>query len=512
MNGAEALITTATRAGIEVCFANPGTTELPLVEALDSVRGIRSVLGLFEGVCSGAADGYGRIAGKPALSLTHLGPGFANSLANVHNARRARTPLVNLIGDHTTWHVAADSPLTSDIESLARPMSDWVRTSNSAQELPVDAAQAISAARNSPGRVATLIAPQDYQLGDAEPAEIGIAVTDTPAHEEAIRAAAAALQQEAPAVLFLGGRALRERALRAAARIAETTGCRLVSETFVACADRGQGIPAVDRLPYFPQQALDSLTGTKFFLLAGTLPPVALFGYPDTPSSLVPEEADVVEVALPGEDAAAALEALADAVGAPSDISVPARPKLEAPTGKLRIPSLGQAIAASLEEGDIVVEEGNTSGAALTGMSVSSAPHRAFGLTGGAIGQGMPSAVGAAIAAPDSHIVVLQADGSGMYTLQALWTMAREVLDVTVVVASNRSYRILTMEMAQSGAVEPGPSARALTDLSHPDIDWSLLARGMGVPGARAETADELVVALAEARGRPGPSLIEAVL
>lgn len=511
MNGAEALIRTAQAAGIEVCFANPGTTELPLVAALDSVPGMQSVLGLFEGVCSGAADGYGRITGKPALTLTHLGPGFANSLANVHNARRARTPMVNLIGDHATWHVAADAPLTSDIESLARPMSAWVRTSNSAPELPRDGAEAIAAASSAPGQVATLICPQDCQWGDAEPALPGRPREPGPAPADTVTAVARLLRDGEPAVLLLGSSGLSRRGLDAAARISSASGCRLLSETFVSLTERGLGIPAVERLPYFPAQALEALSGTTTLVLAGAIPPVSFFGYPDTPSSLVPQGTDVVELAVPGEDIEGGLEALAQELGGGPAVP-PDRPVLEAPAGELSVGSLGRALAASLREGDIVVEEGNTSGAALTGLAAHAPPHRAFGLTGGAIGQGLPSAVGAAVGAPGCRVLALEADGSGMYTLQALWTMAREALDVTVVVASNRSYRILKVELAQAGMVEPGPAARALTDLDRPDLDWPLLSRGMGVPGVRVETADELVVALERARAEPGPSLVEAIL
>ncbi len=164
MNGAESLLRTAAASGIRICFANPGTTELPLVAAFDTDTGVRPILCLFEGVCSGAADGYARMSGNPAMTLLHLGPGFANGIANFHNARRARSAIFNVIGDHASWHLASDPPLASDIESLARPVSGWLRSADPAGPLSRDAAEAIAAARS--GMVATLIAPHDAQLRD----------------------------------------------------------------------------------------------------------------------------------------------------------------------------------------------------------------------------------------------------------------------------------------------------------------------------------------------------------
>jgi acetolactate synthase-1/2/3 large subunit len=513
MNGAESLIRTAAAAGVEVCFANPGTTEMQLVAALDDVPDVRPVLAMFEGVCSGAADGYARIAGKPALTLTHLGPGFANSIANLHNARRARTPIVNIVGDHATWHVAADAPLTSDIESLARPVSGWVRTSTTAAGVAAVAAAAVEAAMRPPGQVATLIVPQDCQWEEADgPAPAPSLPVARDVGGDSIEVAARTLREETPAVLFLGGAALLERGLRAASRIAAATGCRLLGETFAARYDRGARLPVIERLAYFPEQALEALEGTRTLLLAGTLSPVAFFGYPDMPSSLVPEGTSVTTLAEPGDDVTAALEALADAVDAPADVAVEDRERPPAPSGELTVGSLGQALAALLPEDAIVSDEPATSGAGFAALAAAAPPHTVMGLTGGAIGQGLPCAVGAAIAAPDRRVLAFQADGGGMYTLQSLWTMAREELDVTVVIASNGAYRILQVELARAGIAEPGPRARALTDLTNPPLDWARLAQGMGVPGVRAETADELVAALEQSFAEPGPSLIEAIV
>ncbi|MEO8604483.1 MAG: acetolactate synthase large subunit [bacterium] len=514
MNGAESLIRAALAAGIDVCFANPGTTEMPLVAALDAVPGMRAVLGLFEGVCSGAADGYARMRGTPAMTLLHLGPGLANGLANLHNARRAHAPLVNVVGDHATWHRAVDAPLTSDIVSLATPMSDWVRTSRSAATVAGDMADAIAAALSPPGGVATLIVPADCQwdpVGD----------TATPVRSPAARGrsdgstierVARLLRDTVDVTMLLGGHGLDRAGLTAAARIAAASGCKLFSETFPARIERGAGIAAPVRLPYFPEQALQALTGARTLLLAGATAPVAFFGYPGMPSSLVPEGCHIEVLAGPEADVTAALEAVADALGAaPAPREAP-RPLPARPSGKLDPASLGAALAALQPEGAIVVDESATSGGPYLAMAPAAPPHSCLALTGGAIGQGLPTATGAAIACPDRRVVALQADGSAMYTLQALWTQARESLNVTTLICANRLYRILQIEAKRAGVGTPGPQARGLTVLSPPPIGWVDLARGLGVPGVRVETADDLVSQLERALATPGPNLIEVVL
>jgi acetolactate synthase-1/2/3 large subunit len=513
MNGAESLIQTAVDAGVSVCFANPGTTEMPLVAALDAVPGMRAVLGLFEGVCTGAADGYGRMTGEPALTLVHLGPGFANGIANLHNARRARSPIVNLIGDHATWHLEADAPLTSDIDSLARPVSSWVRKSQSAGALASDVADAIRAARSTPQSVATLIAPHDFQGEKAAgPARVPRVAEPASVSDAEIASAAEALGREG-ALLFLGGVALSRRGLTAAARIGAATGARLVHETFFARIERGAGLPQAARLPYFPEQAEERLAGATSLVCAGAGPPISFFGYPGKPSSLVPAAASVQVLAPPDCAVEAALEALAERVGATADapVATGALAAVER-SGELTPGSLGRNLAALQPEGVLIVDEGTTAGLAWFGQSTLAPPHTVLALTGGAIGQGLPCAVGAAIACPDRKVIALQADGSGMYTLQALWTMARESLDVVVVICSNRRYRILQVELARAGIAEPGPKAQALTDLGQPDLDWTALARGMGVPGVRAESAGDFADALARALAEAGPCLIEAVI
>ncbi|MEY2406626.1 MAG: acetolactate synthase large subunit [Acidimicrobiaceae bacterium] len=512
--GAERLITAAVTSGVEVCFANPGTTELPLVAALDSVPGVRAVLGLFEGVCTGAADGYGRVAGRPALTLLHLGPGFANGIANLHNARRARTPVVNLIGDHATWHLAADAPLTSDITSLASPVSGWVRTAATADGLADDLVDAVAAARTPPGQVATLIVPVDCQWDSArdEPIAPRPAAKAAAVGAEAIANAAKAVVAGPSTVLYVGGAALRARGLRAVARVQAATGCRVFAETFAATAERGRHLPWVRSLPYFPERAVEALEGADVFVTAGAPPPVSFFAVRGVPSVLIPDGCTHLTLAEPGDDVEGALEALADALGATTDVDLDERADLEVPSGgRVTADSAGQAVAALLPEGAIVIDEAATSGLGFTLLAPAAAPHTTLALTGGAIGSGLPLAVGAAVAAPDRRVVALQADGSGMYTLQSLWTMARESLDVTVVVFSNRRYAILGVELHRAG-IDPGAIASALTDLSHPDLDWVSLATGMGVPASRATTNDEMVEQLRRSLQTPGPSLIEAAI
>ncbi len=512
MNGAESLIRTLAMAGVEVCFANPGTTEMPLVAALDAEPRMRAVLGLFEGVCTGAADGYGRMTGQPAATLLHLGPGFANGIANLHNARRAHAPVVNLIGDQATWHLAADAPLTSDIVSLASPVSGFVRATNQASELARDGADALAAARGAPNCVATLIAPADCQWEEAGgPVPVPPSAAPQAVGADTVGATVEALRSGAPAMLLLGHDALREPGLHAAAAIAHATGAMCFSENFPARVERGGGLPAIPKLPYFPEQALEVLSKLGHLVLVGAGEPVAFFGYPDTPSRLASEGTRIHTLATPGDDAVAALEAVAEALGAPAAPRA-ARERPEAPEGALDPGSLGRAVAALQPDGAIVMDEAATSGVGYALVADAAPRHTVLGLTGGAIGQGLPCATGAAIACPDRRVISLQADGSGMYTLQALWTQARESLDVTTIVCANRAYRILQVELARAGIAEPGPKARALTDLGHPDLDWVALAKGLGVPAVRVDRSEDLCRELAASFSEPGPRLIEAVL
>ncbi|MET8854097.1 acetolactate synthase large subunit [Amycolatopsis sp. NPDC004625] len=513
VTGAHAVLKAAAAHGVDVCFANPGTTEMPIVRALDDVRAVRPVLGLFEGVCTGAADGFARIAGRPASTLLHLGPGFANGIANLHNARRARTPMLNLVGDQASWHLAYDAPLTSDIHSLARPVSGWVRTSARAADLARDTAEALAATTAFPRSPATLVVPLDFQQATVSGALPGRRPSPgRPAVDgQVVDECAKAIRAAHRCVLLLGDDALGERGQRAAAAVMEATGATAYSETFPSVAERGGGLPGLDRLPYFPEAARAALAGADLVLLAGALEPVSYFGYEGIPARLAPPES-VTRLAEPGQDSQSALEDLAAALGA----TPPATRRCGAPVvpggGALTPRSVGVTLTALLPEGAIVSVEGGTCGYPFFTASAVAARHTAMTNTGGAIGQGLPVAVGAAIAAPGRRVVALQSDGSAQYTIQALWTMAREQLPVTVLIASNSRYGVLRTELDRLGARTDGPASERLTSLADPAIGWPALAAAYGVGATSVSTVDELAPALARSLLADGPSLIELKL
>jgi acetolactate synthase I/II/III large subunit len=515
VNGARALLSTLVDADVDVCFANPGTSEMHFVAALDDVPAMRGILCLFEGVVTGAADGYGRVTGRPAATLLHLGPGLGNGLANLHNARRARTPIVNIVGDHATYHARYDAPLQSDIASIAGSVSGWYRSTARADDVAGDGADAVAAALGPPGCVATLVLPADASwsessTGPCPPRPRGRS-SEVPA--DTIAEVAKALRGGGRCALLLGGSALRAGGLQAASRVAVTTGALLLGETFPANLERGAGIPAVDRLAYLAEMAQAQLDGVRHLVLVDAKSPVSFFAYPDKASDLVPPGCTVHTLARPGEDAAGALEALAEMLGAPGDGGAPApsgRP--DRPSGAITAETLAAAVGATLPEGAIVVDEGNTSGLFVPAATAGAPRHDWLTLTGGAIGIGLPMATGAAVAAPERPVLCLQADGSAMYTLQALWTQAREGLNVTTLVLSNRSYAILNMELHRVGADAGGALARRLLDLTDPDLDFCDLARGMGVPARRVENAEDLATALATGFAEAGPTLIEVLL
>ena len=515
MNGARALLSTLVDAGVDVCFANPGTSEMHFVAALDDVPAMRGILCLFEGVVTGAADGYGRVAGQPAATLLHLGPGLGNGLANLHNARRARTPVVNIVGDHATYHARYDAPLQSDIASIAGAVSGWYRSTARADDVAGDAADAVAAAIGPPGCVATLVLPADSSWSESTTGPCPPRPRARPAvvPADTVEEVAKALRSGERAALLLGGSALRADGLHAASRVAASTDAALLGETFPANLERGAGIPPVERLAYLAEMAQAQLDGVRHLVLVDAKSPVSFFAYPGKASDLVPAGCTVHTLARPGEDAAGALEALAETVGAPGDGSIAAASSRPGrPTGEVSTESLAAAVGATLPEGAIVVDEGNTSGLFVAGATAGAPPHDWLTLTGGAIGIGLPMATGAAVAAPERPVLCLQADGSAMYTLQALWTQAREGLNVTTVVLSNRSYAILNMELHRVGADAGGPLARRLLDLTDPVLDFCDLARGMGVPARRVENAEDLVTALEAGFSEPGPTLIEVVI
>ncbi len=513
-NGAQTLIRTLVGAGLQTCFTNPGTSEIHFVAALDSVPEMRAILTLFEGVATGAADGYARMAGTPAATLLHLGPGLGYGLANLHNARRAKVPVVSIVGDHATYHSQYDPPLQSDIETIARNVSAWVRTSRSAEELARDAVEAIAAATGPPGQVATLIVPADvsWQEG-AEPAAPVEPAAPIPVSAETIDAIARTLLGSRRTGILLGGTALRGDKLIAAAHIAAATEAKLFAERSTPRLERGAGLPAVERLAYWPELAAKQLDGLECLLLVDAKPPVSWFAYPGEKSSLVSDGCRVHELAPPTSDVLGSLEALVEALDAGD-----ARPALQAgfvpprPDGPLTAEKVCQAVGAILPEGAIISDEAITSALALPAMTAGSPRHDWLTLTGGAIGQGLPVAAGAAIACPDRPVIGLQADGSALYTIQSLWTMAREQLDVTVVIFNNRGYGILDAEVGRLDEQGAGAKARALLTLGDPDLDFVKLGTGFGVASRRVDTAEQLTSALEEALGDPGPHLIEAVL
>jgi acetolactate synthase-1/2/3 large subunit len=510
MNGAECLLATLVRNGVDLCLMNPGTSELEFVSALDRVPGMRGVLCLFEGVCAGAADGYSRMTGHPAVTLFHTGPGLGNALAYLHNARKARSPMLAIVGQHTAQHLAYESPLKADIAGIARPVSSWVREIESAGAIACAASEAVTAAVRPPGQLATLIVPSDCAWSEAgDPGPVAARPARNAPRAACIREAARILRGGEQAGLFLSGTALVGRGLEAAARLAATTGVRVLTSRFFNRMERGRNRFAPERIPYFPEAAQPMLAGLRQMILVEAAPPVSFFGYRGLRSLMAPEDCAYHELASAEEDGQAALEALAEECGATRPVFVErARPPV--PSGPLTPAVIGQAVAALLPEGAIICDEAVSSGEAISACLDAAAPHDFLAVTGGAIGQGLPLAVGAALACPDRKVLALEGDGSGMYTLQALWTMARERLDVVSVILANRHYRVLGIEMERSGAA--GTRAGEMIDIGRPELDWVKLAGGMGVAATRAATASEFAAQLEAAMRERGPRLIEAVI
>lgn len=513
MNGAECLLRTLLGGGIETCFMNPGTSEMQFVAALDRVPGMRGVPCLFEGVCSGAADGYARMLRRPASTLLHLGPGLGNGLANFHNARKAKSPVVSIVGEHTTRHLRYDAPLTADIELFARTVSGWVRTLDAPSNMGRFAAEAIAESQRPPGQVATLIVPADYSWSPGgEPGPKVSRPAGAALDWQAVREAAGILRGGSRAGILLGGGALLERGLEAAGRIAASTSARVFSNRFAARTSAGGARFVTERIPYFPEKAVAMLEGLEHLVLVESPAPVSFFGYASSPSYLAPEGCAPHVLAPVDGDGTEALEALAEELGAgPPPAVQHARP--EAPrSGPLTLDAIGRTLAAVLPPGAVLSDEMVSSGETVSQQLRHAAEHELLPVTGGSIGQGIPVALGAAIACPDRKVVALEADGSGMYTLQGLWTMARLGLDVVTVIFANRRYRILDIEMRRTGAGDMGPRANDMIDIARPALDWVKLAEGQGVRAARAGDTDAFVRLFRQAMTERGPALIEAVL
>ncbi|VXB44707.1 putative acetolactate synthase large subunit IlvX [Pseudomonas sp. 8AS] len=514
-NGAQALMKTLVDGGIEVCFSNPGTSEMHFVAALDSEPRMRAVLALFEGVATGAADGYARMADKPAATLLHLGCGLGNGLANLHNARKGKVPVVNIVGDHATYHVKYDAQLQSDIETVARNVSpNFVRTPARTEDLCRDAAEAIRVARGYPGQVATLILPADVSWGEGGvPCQVPAAEQPPAADDDRVAALAQVIRAGRNVALLLGGRALREADLLAAGRIAAHSGVKLLAEVFPTRMERGAGLPAVERIAYMAEMAGVQLAQFEELILVDAKAPVSFFAYPGKKSYLVPDTCRVHTLAGADQDTTASLEKLVAALGAgatPAELQPAQRPAR--PRGKLTAAKVCKAVGHTLQEGTILIDEAITSGLMLNLMTSGAPRHDLLTLTGGAIGQGLPNAIGAAIACPARPVLALIGDGTAMYTIQSLWTMAREQLNVTSIIFNNASYSVLNVELERVGAAGAGPKARSQLDLRGPVLNFAQLAQGMGVHGVRVSTAEDLLKALEYAQSHPGPHLIEALV
>jgi acetolactate synthase I/II/III large subunit len=517
MNGAECLMRTLVGSGVDLCLMNPGTSEMQFVAALDRVPGMRAVPCLFEGVCAGAADGYARMARRPAATLLHLGPGLGNALANLHNARKAGSPVVNVVGEHATRHLECDAPLSADIEGFARPVSGWVRTVRRAADVGTDAAAAVVAARTAPGQVATLIVPADFSWDPAGPvgAEVPAPRRAVPSGAS-VDAAARALRSGERVALLLSGSALLRGGLEAAGRIQAATGAEVFASRYGARIECGGAGFQARRLAYFPEPAEEMLAGLQRIVLVETRPPVSFFGYPGRRSYLAPEDCGFLELAGEADDGVAALEMLAEACGCGAAVAREWRRPDAAPDVWLDAPldaaGIGAVVAAYLPEGAVVSDEMVSSAEPVTERLAKAARHDLLPVTGGSIGQGLPVALGAALACPDRKVVALEADGSAMYTPQALWTMARERLDVTVVIFANRRYGILEIELRRTGALDTGAAAARVIDIGNPVLDWVQVARGLGVEASRAATVAEFAGQFGEAMATRGPRLIEAVI
>jgi acetolactate synthase-1/2/3 large subunit len=514
-NGAQALMKTLADAGVTVCFTNPGTSEMHFVAALDDEPRMRAVLCLFEGVATGAADGYARMADRPAATLLHLGCGLGNGLANLHNARKGRVPMVNIVGDHATYHMPLDAQLQSDIETVARNVSPgFVRTSMRTEDLCRDAVDAITAARRWPEQVATLILPADVSWGEGGAPCSAPELPPPPAADaDVVAKIAEVIRGGGKTALLLGRHALREPALLAAARIAAHSGVKLLAEVFPTRLERGAGLPPVERIAYLAELAGVQLAEFQHLVLVDAKAPVSFFAYPGKPSELVPAGCAVHTLSTPAQDAAASLQALAAALGA-AHASPALQPAVRPgrPRGRLTAEKACKAVGHLLPERAIVVDEAITSGLMLPLMTAGGPRHDLITLTGGAIGQGLPNAIGAAIACPDRPVLALIGDGTAMYTIQALWTLAREQLDVTAIIFNNASYSVLNVELERVGAERIGDKARAQLDLKGPRLDFCRLAQGMGVHAARADSAEDFCRALEYALSHSGPHLIEAVV
>ena len=519
MNGAESLVATLADEGVEVCFANPGTSEMHFLAALENPK-LRSVLVLFEGIATGAADGWFRMKNKPASTLLHLGPGLANGLANIHNARRASSGMVNIVGEHSTSHLKYDPPLYSDIEGLARPLSHWIRRATTSFSVADDAATAIAQASQKPGRIATLILPGETSWGpaverDSAQPKKPLAGYPAPAAPdlERVKHVASIIRRGEPTLIIVAGQAARGRAVELVGRISTHTGCRVATQFFTSRIERGAGRAPLERIPYYVPTALTYLSGFKHIITIETGEPVAFFHYPGKPSLLKPPGCEVHSLVANDEDSVAGLEMLIEELGAQKTVALlQARSEVAIPEGKLDPTSVAHALCAALPENAILVDESLTTGRESLGLTAGAAPHDVLQNMGGSIGFGTPVATGAALACPDRRVFCMVGDGSAMYTIQSLWTQAREGLNVTTIIFANNAYQILKTEFANMGFGTPGPQAAAMIDIGKPRIDWVSMGKSMGVPSVSVDNAGDFYRAMVSSVAEPGPRLIEVRL
>jgi len=515
VDGARALMRTLADSDIDTLFTNPGTSELHLVEAAEATPGLRSVLALFEGTVTGAADGFGRIAGRPAATLLHLGPGQANGWANLHNARRAGTPIVSVVGDQATFHQRNDPPLMSDIAAVAKAVHSRVASPLAAGEVSAAARAAVADACSTPGRISTVVMPADVSwsptdvMAPALPARPPTTVADQRIREIAERVRTGGNR----VAMLLGGQACHAAGLLATSRIAAAAGIRVFLDVYTPRLEHGAGLPEFPRLGFYPVQAMRQLEGVTDLITVGTRAPVAFFAYLNQPALTTPDGAANLTLADVHEDAITALEDLADLLAATVKprVNVPLAPEL--PAGPLSLDTWPQVVGALLPDNAIVCDESVSSGAGLLAATAGAPRHDVLSQMGGAMGAGLPMAVGAAIAAPDRPVIALVGDGCAMYTISALWSYARENLDITTIILKNSSYGILREEWAL--LKEPGQGDlhdSPLINLTGAPIDFVGLAQSMGVPGSHAETAEEFATHLRRAVTEPGPHLIEIVV
>ncbi|MVW71648.1 MULTISPECIES: acetolactate synthase large subunit [unclassified Bordetella] len=514
MNGAKSLVKTLLASGIDTCFANPGTSEMHFVAALDQVPGMKCVLGLQENVVTGMADGYYRIARKPACTLLHCGPGLANGMGNLHNARRARSGIVNIVGDQATYHRPFDAPLTADTAGMAQTVSQWVRTSVDSAQLGRDAAEAVAAARSFPGQIATLILPADVSwneggvVGEALPVPM-----PAPVDGNAIENAARTLRSHGRDTLILvAGTGVLSAAHPWLWRIAQATGATLLADFVTSHLSRGRGRLQLERTPYVMELAIKALQRFKHIILVNARPPVGFFAYPGLPSTQYAPDAQLQVLTRPDQDPLPALQALASVLNAP-EVAIPdPGPRPEAATGAPTPEGLAQTVAALMPDHSIISDESVSFGRGFYKFSHAAPPNDWLHLAGGAIGDGLPVATGAAIGAQKQRRVIsLQADGSAMYSLQSLWTQAREQLPCTTIILNNSKYNILIGEYANVGAT-PGETAMSMLDLGNPSLNWVGLANAMGVEAARATTLDQCADLMRASFGKQAPFLIELMV